>query len=115
MNILKKFEVRDTHERTRSDFSKGYSTKVEQVDQTYEMDDPWRQIYEYRTLLRVRFTANRAEYDMALENAKKQTQEYVYGDVLAGLRIIQSCVYNGDARATLEEIDILRTLIMDIE
>lgn len=28
MNILKKFEVRDTHERTRSDFSKGYSTKV---------------------------------------------------------------------------------------
>lgn len=115
MNILEKFNVLDTQERIRSDFAKGFDTRVEQVDQTYEIDDPWSQVYEYRTLLKVRFTANSADYDRALDNAKMQTQSYIYNDVLVALCKIQTCVYNGDARSTLEEINKIRTLIMEID
>lgn len=113
MNILKKFEVKDTHERIRSDFNKGFATQVERLG--IHPQDPWNKVYEYKTLLRVRFTANDASYDMALENAKRQTQQFVYSEVLFGLQMIQTCVYNGDARATLEEIQKLGSLILDIE
>lgn len=116
MNILKKFEVKDMGERIRSDFNKpfiGFSTQVEERGSFQQ--DPWNTVYEYKTFLSVRFTANNASYDMALENAKRQTQQYVYSDVLIGLQMIESCVYNGDAHSTLKEIDALRSLIMDIE
>lgn len=116
MSILKRsFKVIDTHERVQSDFRKSFTTKVEQLDQIQEGESPWREIYEYKALLRVRFTANLAEYDRALENAKMQMQDYMYSEVLLALREMQSCVYNGDARATLQEIDRLRTLIMEID
>jgi len=51
---------------------------------------------------------------MALENAKRQTQRHIYGDVLSQLQIIETCVYNGGYCDTLEEINRLRTIIMDI-
>lgn len=116
MNILKKFEVKDMGERIRSDFNKlfiGFSTQVEEISNF--PTDHFRKVYEYSTWLRVRFTANEADYDMALENVKKLTQQHVYNDVLIGLQMIQSCVYNGDAHSALKEIDALRSLIMDIE
>lgn len=114
MNILEKFNVLDTQERIRSDFAKGFDTQVS----TYASDEysiPLNTVYEYRTLLRVRFTANSADYDRALDNAKRQTQSYIYNDVLVALCKIQTCVYNGDARSTLEEINKIRTLIMEID
>ena len=113
MNILKKFEVKDLNNRIRSHFNKGFSTEVERV--AGFPDDPWNEVYEYKTTLCVRFTANNADYDMALENAKRQTQMHIYGDVLSQLQIIETCVYNGGYCDTLEEINRLRTIIMDIE
>lgn len=115
MNILKKFEVKNTGERIRSDFKPfiGFATQVEEKGM-FQLD-PWNIVYEYRTLLSVRFTANKASYDMALENAKRQTQQYVYSDVLVGLQMIESWVYNGDASSALDEINKLRTLILDTE
>lgn len=112
MSILKRaFAVKDTHEQIRSDFHKGYDTQVEQLDQPYE----YQQVFEYKALLRIRFAANKTDYDMALENAKLQMQDYMYSEVLLALRKIQSCVYSGDAHATLKEIDRIRTSIMEID
>jgi len=114
MNIFNKFNVIDTQTRIMSDFGKGFTSDVKS-ELSYEDNSPWSQVYEYRTLLRVRFSAGKQDYDMALENAKKQTQSYLYNDVLISLLEMKTCVYNGDARATLEEIDKLRNLIMDID
>jgi hypothetical protein len=112
MNILERaFKVKDTHERSVSSFRKSYQTQIEQIKQTHDQ----RSVYEYKALIRVRFTANSADYGLALQNAKMQMQDYVYSEVLLGLREIESCVYDGDAMAAMERIGALRSLIRDID
>ena len=112
MNILERaFKVKDTHQRDVCSFRKSYQTQTEEITSTADL----RMIFEYQALLRVRFTANRSDYDRALQNAKMQMQDYVYSEVLLGLREIESCVYDGDAMATMERIRSLRSLIMEID
>lgn len=63
----------------------------------------------------MRFTANKSDYDKALENAKRQTLSHLYSDILAHLQMIETSVYSGWYVETLEEIQKLRTIMLDYE
>ena len=116
MRILDKFEVHPTGKRERDAFEKPVSfsavTKIEKG--TCSCTPPLSEQYELGLKLAVRFIANEAEYERAVENARKQVQHNLYADVLRELQQCRSAIYEGDKEAALDRILYIETEIISV-
>ena len=113
MKILNKFEAVSLN---KQQCAVGSSYTISDIDDDSVENIPrYRSMYQYRTVLYVRFSANTQEYPDALDNAKRQIIDNLYGEVLSALQSIETEVYAGDTRSAVTMINELRTKIREIE
>lgn len=74
--------------------------------------DPRLTGYMLEASVRIRFWANRAQYERALQNAEKQVLSHVYAEVLQTLSQARSAMYAHDVNAALHIIDKLEQELM---
>lgn len=110
MKILNKFDAVPLYERC----AVGSSYTVSAME---DIDDisRYRSLYQYRAVLYVRFSANSADYQYALDNAKHQVIDSLYGEVLRALQSIRTEVYAGEILPAVAMIEEFMTKIQDIE
>lgn len=110
MNMLKKFIPVNTNTNRPNYFDSLTVNKIEDAILYNKRHDA---VYEFKLVLKQRFSASEEVFEMALENAEKQVAFYLYDDVLKEIQQAITSVYEGDREKTLTILCELKSNLID--